>query len=307
MARPNSNILKFQTNQLQRILGEDFEWRFVDGPCPWEPRLGHTALNFSERTDIEKALAKGLPFVQWYSHPLPSEKDPLTQVLFLPECLQGSQVLVPTDEEGYFLVYNPELRGNSEGVQYRRSMDLNDRDPALAKWGEKLQGVLIDGWLKVSAAKPEYDFEDVIYLNVEHGLKFLDKTFVTEGPIDVLVCYSQSATLAAMYLDLLRREGREPPWRLSAFFCGAMIDDVRYQLEEPLLQPTIYVSGGKGDPWHEHALKTLPKMYTNILMLAHDDGHAFPSRQPHAGKLYKRIVWEMRTACGLSALPPDEG
>ena len=29
------------------------------------------------------------------------------------------------------------------------------------------------------------------------------------------------------------------PWRLGVFFCGAMIDDPRYQLREPLPLPAV--------------------------------------------------------------------
>ncbi|CAE7661612.1 unnamed protein product [Symbiodinium sp. CCMP2456] len=68
-APSNSNIMKFQTGQLRKLAGEDFEWLFVDGPCAWKPLPGSKLMNLAERTPVEKAIAKDKPFVQWYSHP----------------------------------------------------------------------------------------------------------------------------------------------------------------------------------------------------------------------------------------------
>jgi len=210
----NSNIMRFQVKLLQKVAGPDFEWSFLDGPCAWEPLEGATALNLCERTLIEKSLAKGLPFTQWYSHPL------------------------------------PELAGPSEA--------LADSAPQA--------GAL--------------SFENVIYLNVEDGMGFLDEYIAREGPFDVLVAFSQSGTLAAMYLDKLRTEAKPNPWRLSLLFCGSMIDDLRLQLQEPLALPTIYVAGGDKDDWCAHGLRCLPKMYTDLKVLTHEDGNIIGFQRP---------------------------
>ena len=37
----NSNIMRFQTGQLARCLGRDFEWAFPDGCVAWEPVPGY--------------------------------------------------------------------------------------------------------------------------------------------------------------------------------------------------------------------------------------------------------------------------
>mmetsp|Transcript_132966 Transcript_132966/g.231102 ORF Transcript_132966/g.231102 Transcript_132966/m.231102 type:complete len:418 (-) Transcript_132966:67-1320(-) len=224
----NSNIMKFQVTSFKKALGKDFEWVFWEGPCKWEPVPGATALNLSERTPVEKMLAKDLPFVQWYSHPEPDEGGP-----------------------------------------------------------------------------KEMSFEGVVYLNVERGFEYLDEKLQKEGPFDAVVAFSQSGTMVAMYMDYLRRLGREVPWKLSVFFCGAMIDDVKYVLKEKLSQPAIYVQGGDADPWGAHGKKQLPLMYEEVKMFEHQDGHTFP--QTNAGEIYEEIAREMRDRCGLAGADTKMG
>uniref|UniRef100_A0A7S4UZH4 Serine hydrolase domain-containing protein n=1 Tax=Alexandrium monilatum TaxID=311494 RepID=A0A7S4UZH4_9DINO len=213
----NSNVMKFQVKTLQKMAGDDFEWIFVDGPCAWEPIPGSQRMNFAERSEFERKLAKDKPFVQWYAHP-------------------------------------DESRGD-------------------------------------------------VYVEVEECIKYLDECISREGPVDALLCYSQSATAAALLMDSWRRDGKEPTWRINVFFCGAMIDDKRYQLKAPFSIPTMYVPGGDNDPWGRHGLDCLPEMYTDLTILEHTDGHTMPTSQPRAGEIYERILRELREVCGLPPLP----
>eukprot|EP00439_Symbiodinium_sp_Y106_P032255 s1341_g3.t2 len=48
-APSNSNIMKFQTAQLRKLAGEDFEWLFADGRCAWKPLPGSKVMNLAER------------------------------------------------------------------------------------------------------------------------------------------------------------------------------------------------------------------------------------------------------------------
>jgi len=66
----NSNVMKFQTQALQRTLGkEDVEWDFLDGDHVWK----------NQRTDeMMKALAKGMPFRGWYDVVNDDPSDRLT-------------------------------------------------------------------------------------------------------------------------------------------------------------------------------------------------------------------------------------
>ncbi|CAE7510567.1 unnamed protein product [Symbiodinium natans] len=220
-APSNSNIMKFQTAQLRKLTGEDFEWIFLDGPCAWKPLPGSELLHLAERTSMEKAIAKDKPFVQWYSHPEPS----------------------------------PEEAAAGKG----RTMS----------------------------------FDDAKYENVEEGVKFLDKYLEANAPIDIVVGFSQSGTLLAIYMDTLRKANRSMPWLFTVLFCGAMIDDARYALDEPLALPALYVHGGDADPWGRHGERCLPKMYADLEMLEHTDGHGFPSSAPRASEIYQRVLQRM--------------
>ncbi|CAL1171025.1 unnamed protein product [Cladocopium goreaui] len=113
---------------------------------------------------------------------------------------------------------------------------------------------------------------------------------------DVVVAFSQGGTMLAIYMDEMRKALRPVQWRLGVFFCGAMIDDEDFQLLDKLPLPALYIHGGDTDPWGRHGEKMLPKMYTELEMLEHSDGHSFPSAQPRAGEIYQRVICRMRHA-----------
>jgi len=74
-APSNSKIMKFQTTLLRKMLGKDFEWLLIDSPNAWEPRpkpgappgVGDPAWDLygAERSEVEKRLAGGKPFLEW--------------------------------------------------------------------------------------------------------------------------------------------------------------------------------------------------------------------------------------------------
>ena len=64
----NSNVMKFQVSQLQKAVGSDAEWIFMDAPLPHEnvKDAGHWAQSHNaERSAMETMLAKAMPFKQW--------------------------------------------------------------------------------------------------------------------------------------------------------------------------------------------------------------------------------------------------
>ncbi|CAJ1367856.1 unnamed protein product [Effrenium voratum] len=176
---------------------------------------------------MEKSIAKGKAFVQWYTHPIPDEAAP----------------------------------GDSNGVD--------------------------DG------GKPkEMNFDNVQYLAVEETIAFLDKHFAA-SPTDIIVAFSQAGTMLALYADALRKAQRPIPWRLSVLVCGSMIDDPRYALQEPLDHAALYIHGGDADPWGRHGERMVPKMYRELEMLEHEDGHGFPASHPRAQEIYQRLLQRM--------------
>jgi len=62
----NSSIMKFQCTLLRKALGTNVEWIFIDAPTPWAPNPGSGFPNDDERSEFERRLAQGKPFVQWY-------------------------------------------------------------------------------------------------------------------------------------------------------------------------------------------------------------------------------------------------
>jgi len=227
----NSNIMRFQVSRLQRALGSDFEWFFADGACAWEAIPGATQLPFAERSEVEKKLAKGLPFVQWYEH--------------------------------------------------------RNHDTRPSPGGESVEP------------------QGVMYELVESCLSHLDEIMAREGPFDVVVGYSQGGTALAMWLDSLRKVGKDAAWQMNVLFCGSMIDDERRIFQERSSKPTLYVHGGAGDPWGRHGERCLPRMYSDLEMFEHQDGHVFPTSQPRADEIYAEVVKRVRCVCGLPLESPQ--
>jgi len=73
----------------------------------------------------------------------------LTTTAYLPELVRGTRVLLKL-EDGKFLVDNGQLNSRASGLQYRRSMKIDDRfEFYLAPFNSIVQGSLVDGWLKL--------------------------------------------------------------------------------------------------------------------------------------------------------------
>lgn len=134
-----------------------------------------------------------------------------------------------------------------------------------------------------------------------HLLGFIAK----QAPVDVIVSFSQGSSMVALLMEVLRREGiSEPPWRLSVQFNGGNIDDDRYNFQAQSQQPVVYVGGGDADPFGAFILGKVRAMYSNLVVLEHQDGHAFPFSQPRSGEVYEQVAAHMRRYCGMAEKAP---
>jgi len=220
-APSNSNVMKFQTVQLRKTIGQDAEWLFADSPNSWVPRALPGAkegdppdviweLYGAERSDIEKRLAGSKPFLEW----LRFEKERNT----------------PTPE------------------------------------------------------------------SVVSSYEYLLKQLETESPIDVVVAHSQGTAIIGGLIEKLKSTGREIPWRLSIFFCPVP------PLAVPPLTPwdhkIVAVLGGEKDPFYVSSKAALLGRYTQVTILEHDDGHAFPFAEPLASQVYTKCANAVRGLMG---------
>eukprot|EP00439_Symbiodinium_sp_Y106_P033057 s1341_g3.t4 len=377
-APSNSNIMKFQTAQLRKLAGEDFEWLFADGRCAWKPLPGSKVMNLAELCGGQHLTQQCLQAEQPLPNPVAmqmTEQQPASAPSdwIQPEHRQmlevlsrGPRMLQDRDRE---LVLEGVRNGCFPSQMARRSSDSCwSEQEGVDRWAAHIPWLLVDnkngrqadnldldqvvekmieqfgesytetdkwyvcGSISTAAAqrrctpvekaiakdKPfvqwyshpelspeetaagkgqEMDFDGVQYENVDEGVRFLEEYVKANAPIDVVVAFSQSGTLVGILMDILRKAKKPIPWQLTVLFCGAMIDDVRYALEEPLASPALYVHGGDGDPWGRHGERCLPKMYTELEMLEHEDGHSFPSTAPRASEIYQRVLQRMYVAC----------
>jgi len=59
--------MKFQLAKMRKAFGRRVEWLVPDATVPWEPDPGESVGSyFGERSDIERRLSNGKPFVQWF-------------------------------------------------------------------------------------------------------------------------------------------------------------------------------------------------------------------------------------------------
>lgn len=69
----NTNIMRYQTSQLRRLLGDSAEWEFLNGTRSWN----------EEPDAMMKAIADGMPFKGWYGVSNDDTTDrPMTEKLF---------------------------------------------------------------------------------------------------------------------------------------------------------------------------------------------------------------------------------
>lgn len=158
------------------------------------------------------------------------------------------------------------------------------------------------------------DGADDVWEGVAESNDFLERFCEREAPVDVVVAFSQGSSAVSLFVEHLRRKQLKPPWRLMIFFCGGNVDDPASAPQEPCLVPTIYVSGGRLDPFDVFIHASVGRAYPQLRLLEHGDGHSFPSTAPRAGEVYAEVAEAIRRCAGLApasrpaaALPPAAG
>lgn len=87
--------------------------------------------------------------------------DASAAVRYVPECVDGVRILSALKEPCTYLLDNSQLKSSADGVAYRKSQDMNDRDMHnMVAYGDSIRGVLINGWLRVEVKDLEvFDVE----------------------------------------------------------------------------------------------------------------------------------------------------
>ncbi|CAE7474630.1 unnamed protein product [Symbiodinium sp. CCMP2456] len=134
-----------------------------------------------------------------------------------------------------------------------------------------------------------YSHGNGCYNFVDEGVDGLLSQVQAQDPVDVLLCFSQGSNCVSLALDRLRRKGvRKAPWALTVMFSGGQIDDPIFSWPVGWLsdQPTLRVYTCKNDGFFEAGERSLRDMYSDLLELSHEDGHAFPHSEPRAAEIY---------------------
>eukprot|EP00747_Dinoflagellata_sp_TGD_P194727 gnl/TRDRNA2_/TRDRNA2_62478_c0_seq2.p1 gnl/TRDRNA2_/TRDRNA2_62478_c0~~gnl/TRDRNA2_/TRDRNA2_62478_c0_seq2.p1 ORF type:complete len:173 (-),score=12.33 gnl/TRDRNA2_/TRDRNA2_62478_c0_seq2:40-558(-) len=141
------------------------------------------------------------------------------------------------------------------------------------------------------------------YTGVEMAADRVLEHIRSRGPFDVLLGFSQGCVMSHLALGILRERGQQIPLRLGLFFNGLAVRDDKYKelFREPIDLPAIMVFG-KQDQYYEYGRDSQTAMYTNPVVLEHDEGHRFPTRHARGQAVYRECVRQIRRHCGL---PPE--
>ena len=149
-----------------------------------------------------------------------------------------------------------------------------------------------------------YSHGNGCYNFVDEGVDGFLSQVQAQDPVDVLLCFSQGSNCVSLALDSLRRKGvRKAPWALTVMFSGGQIDDPIFSWPVGWLsdQPTLRVYTCKNDGFFEAGERSLRDMYSDLLELSHEDGHAFPHSEPRAAEIYACVTREILTRCSKRA------
>ncbi|CAE6964044.1 unnamed protein product [Symbiodinium sp. CCMP2592] len=134
-----------------------------------------------------------------------------------------------------------------------------------------------------------YSHGNGCYNFVDEGVDGFLSQVQAQDPVDVLLCFSQGSNCVSLALDSLRRKGvRKAPWALTVMFSGGQIDDPIFSWPVGWRsdQPTLRVYTSRNDGFFEAGERSLRDMYSDLLELSHEDGHAFPHSEPRAAEIY---------------------
>lgn len=138
------------------------------------------------------------------------------------------------------------------------------------------------------------------YQEVEAAVDRIVEHMRAMGPFDVVLGFSQGCVMSHLVAATLRDRGEPLPWRLSLLFNGMRVRDERYRrlFEPPLALPCVMVFG-RTDEFFEYGRASQLELYEDPVILEHEEGHRFPSRQPRAKEIYQEVARQVLRHCGL--------
>lgn len=151
----------------------------------------------------------------------------------------------------------------------------------------------------------------VTYHGADRSLSQLAALLASHGPFDLLVGYSQGATLSALLTsraladpELGRQAFGTRPWRVVLFNSGPPPRDPRLRaaLQEPLDVSSLHLPGGPRDPTqavHQAALALWAAPGRRVL--AHREGH-----QPPTADHSPQVIERLRAAVLSSSVQPRD-
>ncbi|CAE6912420.1 unnamed protein product [Symbiodinium sp. CCMP2592] len=217
------------------------------------------------------------------------------------------------------------IEGSEDWNWYEGEPIVSDMEQKLAK-GAQLKNWYMDSiYEETPTKKPnrekQFDPKSRLgYHKIPEKVERLREQIYEDGPWDVLVAFSQGCIMTHLLAGHLRKEppakqasmrwhhtrnGTEQmPWRLSVFFCGMHIRDKEFMhlFETPLPHPTVHVFG-KEDEFYDYGrdgfgYKPQEEYYIDPVILTHEEGHQFPTKQPRAKQIYDRVAAEIWRQCG---------
>jgi len=139
------------------------------------------------------------------------------------------------------------------------------------------------------------------YSQVDVGIDRVLHQIKENGPVDILVGFSQGCIVSHLVAAILRQRGEEIPWRLSVLFNGMRVRDRSFErlFETPLDLPCVMVFG-RQDEFYHYGKTSQIALYKDPVVLEHEEGHKFPSAAPRAKEIYDEVVARIYESCGIA-------
>ncbi|KAF0710158.1 Aste57867_5609 [Aphanomyces stellatus] len=132
------------------------------------------------------------------------------------------------------------------------------------------------------------------YRGWKDSVESLEASIRRLGPFDIIVGFSQGATMATLLTAHYQAKGRHPPYKAVILVCGlAPIDGMPPGLLEVNI-PSFHILG-ESDPVVD-AGQALVGMYSSTArhVVTHPDGHKFPMF-PHSEVIFNEVARLVRT------------
>jgi len=132
-------------------------------------------------------------------------------------------------------------------------------------------------WYRADEAKPP------TYHQIETTLDFLADYFLTHGPIEGVIGWSQGAVMTAILAALMQSENENNFSFNWAMLCGGFLPgDPRYRplFAQPLTLPTLHVSGTQESDFMQQQATKMCAAFIDAERLDTPCGHIMPVKYP---------------------------